>query len=63
MGFHNNLDILFEKIDGVKEYDVNILKNTIHDLYDLSWNKKGIKLRHKICDNIELIIEDDEIKY
>lgn len=62
MGFHSNLDNLFDTIKDNEECDLNLIKILIHDLYDTSWNKKGINLRKQIGENIDFFIEENKCK-
>lgn len=52
MGFHKNIDELIQEMVKHKtlfnKKDLSKLCETIHYLYDLSWEKKGIKLAEQM---------------
>tara|TARA_Y100000389_G_scaffold50722_1_gene46422 strand:- start:8614 stop:8850 length:237 start_codon:yes stop_codon:yes gene_type:complete len=72
MGFHKDLDKVFDRIinkmkgksldEKEKSFDENCesLKDMIHDLYDVSWHKKGVKLKHSFGENLEIVLNDNK---
>lgn len=52
MGFHKNIDEIIQEMLSKKSLfnkkDLDKLKETVHYLYDLSWEKKGLKLAEEM---------------
>lgn len=62
MGFHKNIDELFEEIVRTKslftKIDLDKIRETVHYLHDLSWEKKGLKLAERMRP-VQFTIEKD----